>query len=149
MANIALTQAEADGLLAMEKHRVDDKVWSPPHRGGSVTIPLVSVDGRESFLLDLRRGRINLAKSTYQNRVRQVFVLARLDVGGPPHWNPDDEVIPCPHLHLYREGHNDRWAIPVPQEQFPNPDSAAQALRDFMNYCNVTLPPPIQLVLVS
>ena len=47
MANIALTQAEADGLLAMEKHRVDDKVWSPPHRGGSVTIPLVSVDGRE------------------------------------------------------------------------------------------------------
>ena len=93
----ALTQAEADGLLAMGKHRVDDKVWSPPHRGGSVTIPLVSVDGRESFLLDLRRGRINLAKSTYQNRVRQVFVLARLDVGGPPHRNPDDEVIPCPH----------------------------------------------------
>ena len=149
MANIALTQAEADGLLAMEKHRVDDKVWSAPHRGGSVTIPLVSMDGRESFLLDLRRGRINLAKSTYQNRVRQVFVLARLDVGGPPHRNPDDEVIPCPHLHLYREGYNDRWAIRVPPEEFPNPDSAAQALRDFMNYCNVTLPPSVQLALVS
>ena len=39
MANATLTQAEADSLLAMEKHRVDDKVWSPPHRGGSVTVP--------------------------------------------------------------------------------------------------------------
>ena len=148
MANVALTQAEADSLLAMEKHRVDDKVWSPPHRGGSVTVPLLSVDGRESFLLDLRRGRIKLAKCTYQNRARQVFILARLDVGGAPHRNPDDEVIQCPHLHVYREGYNDRWAIPVPQDRFPNPDDAPQTLQDFMNYCNVTLPPVMQLVLV-
>ena len=145
---VALTQAEANGLLAMEKHRVDNKVWSPPRRGCGVTIPLVSVDGRESFLLDLRRGRINLAKNMYQNRARQVFVLARLDVGGAPHRNPDGVMIPCPHLHLYREGYNDRWAIPVPSNQFSSPDDDAQTLRDFMNYCNVTLPPAMQLVLV-
>ena len=148
MANAALTQAEANSLLALEKHRVDNKVWSPPYRGGSVTVPLVSVDGHESFLLDLRRGRINLAKNTYQNRARQVFILARLDVGGAPHRNPDDEVIQCPHLHVYREGYDDRWAIPAPQDLFPNPDDATQALQGFMNYCNITSLPPMQLVLV-
>lgn len=147
MANVVLTQAEADGLLAMEKHRMDDKVWLPPGRGGNVTVPLTSVDGRESFFLDLRRGRINLGKNTYQNRARQVFVLARLDVGGAPHRNPDDEVIGCPHLHLYREGYNDRWAFPVPPNHFSNVDDATQTLQDFMGYCNVTLPPRMQLAL--
>ncbi len=145
MANVVLTQAEADGLLAMEKHRVDDRVWFPPGRGGKVTVPLASVDGREPFLLDLRRGQINLAKNTYQNRARQVFILARLDIGGAPHRNPDDEVIQGPHLHLYREGYNDRWAYPVPQDRFQNPSDAIRALEDFMDYCNVTLRPRFQL----
>ena len=148
MANVDLTQAEADGLIAMEKHRVDDKVWLPPGRGGKVTVPLASVDGRESFFLDLRRGRIDLGKNTYQNRARQVFVLARLDVGGAPHRNPDDEVIGCPHLHLYHEGYGDRWAFPVPPNRFSNVGDATQTLRDFMDYCNVTLPPRLQLGLL-
>lgn len=149
MANAALTQAEADSLFALEKHRVDDHAWSHPHPGGRVTVPLVSADGQESFSLDLRRGRINLAKSTYQNRGRQVFVLARLDIGGAPHRNPDDSVIECPHLHLYREGFGDRWAYPVPADRFSNLGDASQALQDFMAYCNVTQPPVIQTVLFS
>ena len=148
MANVALTQTEADGLLALEKHRVDDRVWSPPGRGGKVSVPLASVDGRESFILDLRRGQINLSKNTYQNRARQVVVLARLDVGGAPHRNPDDEVIGCPHLHLYREGYDDRWAFPVPPGRFSNVSDAVQTLQDFMDYCNVTRHPRMQLELL-
>ena len=69
MVAVNLTQAEADALLAMEKHRSDDTKWSYPDFGGHVTIPLVSIDRRESFLLDLRRGRIDLGKGIYQNRV--------------------------------------------------------------------------------
>ena len=147
MANVALTQAEADRLLALEKHRVDDQVWSPPHRGARITVPLTSVDGHESFLLDFRRARINILKSTYQTRGRQVFVLARLDVGGAPHRNPDDEVIECPHLHLYRDGFHDKWAIPVPADRFSNLDDAMQTLLDFMDYCNVTQRPLLQSAL--
>ena len=145
MANVALTQADADRLLALEKHRVDDQVWSPPHRGGRITVPLMSVDGHESFLLDLRRAHINILKSTYQTRGRQIFVLARLDVGGAPHRNPNDEIIECPHLHLYREGFNDRWAFPVPTDRFSNLSDATRTLQDFMDYCNVTQPPLLQL----
>ena len=64
MADTNLTQTEADALLAMEKRRSDDAEWNYPDFGGYVTIPLISIDRRESFLLDLRRGRIDLGKDT-------------------------------------------------------------------------------------
>jgi hypothetical protein len=67
-------------------------------------------------MLDLARGQIKLTKATYQNRARQAIVLMRLDLDGPPHRNPDDQEIPCPHLHFYREGYGDKWAIPPPPD---------------------------------
>lgn len=103
-----LSQSEADALFAMEKHRSDDSERSFPGGGGSIVIPLVSTDGRESFLLDLRRRRVDITKATYQNRARTVVVLARLDLGGHPHRNPDGEEIGSPHLHRYREGFGDK-----------------------------------------
>jgi hypothetical protein len=105
VADIYLTQAEAEALIAMEKHRFDDARWDYPGLGGSINIPLVSSDKREDFLLDISRGKIDLLKGTYQNRSRQIVVLVRLDFGGRPHRNPDDEEIPSPHLHIYREGY--------------------------------------------
>ena len=118
MAEMNLTQAEADALIAMAKHRVDGTEWDYPDLGGAASIPLVSADRREQFMLDLRRGGIDLAKGTYQNRGRQVVVLVRLDFGGAPHRNPDGEEIDSPHLHLYREGFGDKWAVPVPADDF-------------------------------
>ena len=56
MADANLSQAEVDALIVMEKRRSDDTEWNYPDLGGYVTIPLVSIDRRESFLLDLRRG---------------------------------------------------------------------------------------------
>ena len=144
MTDPNLTQAEANALIEMEKHRSDDTEWDYPDLGRHVTIPLASVDGRESFLLDLRRGQINLAKGTYQTRARQVVILARLDFGGAPHRNPDGEEIGSPHLHLYREGFGDKWAFPVPSDHFSSSHDAWQVLKDFMRYCNITKPPVIQ-----
>ena len=77
MAKDDLIQAEADALIGLEKRRVDDTAWNYPGLGGGVSIPLVSVDGRERFVLDLRRGRIDLAKGSYQNRGRRVVPLVR------------------------------------------------------------------------
>ena len=104
MAEIILTQAEADALIATEKLRAEERVWSFPAPGSKIIVPLISSDKRENFLLDVYRGSINLAKATYQNRARQAIVLPRLDLDGSPHENPDGEVVPCPHLHVYREG---------------------------------------------
>lgn len=144
MADINLTQTEADALIAMEKFRVDDTRWDYPGSGGSLSIPLLSRDKRENFLLDLSRGKIDLLKGSYQNRSRQVIILVRLDFGGKPHRNPDDQEIPSPHLHLFREGYGDKWATPVPSNFFPATSDLWRLLEDFMVFCHIIDPPLLQ-----
>lgn len=144
MAEINLGQAEADALVVMEKQRVDDTNYLFPDPGEAISVPLVSADRRENFLLDVGRGRIDLAKVKYQNRARQVVVLVRLELAGPMHRNPDGEEIPCPHLHLYREDFSDKWAFPVPAGRFADLTDRWRTLEDFMRYCNITEPPTFQ-----
>jgi hypothetical protein len=145
MADINLTQSEADALIAMEKHRVDDTQWEFPGPGARIEIPLTAADKRESFILDVTRARIRLTKATYQNRARQAIILLRLDLDGPPHRNPDDQEIPCPHLHIYREGFGDKWAMPAPPAEFPDTTNLFSTFEVFMKRCNITIPPEIQL----
>ena len=144
MPEVSLTQSEADALIAMEKHRLDEQEYDYPALGGSIAVPLVSLDKRESFLLDVSRGRIDLKKGAYQNRARQVVVLVRLDFGGPMHRNPDGLEMPCPHLHLYREGFGDKWALAVPADRFANLGDLWLTLEQFMQYCNITRAPNIR-----
>lgn len=143
MSEFLLTQLEADALIAMDKHRVDETQHAFPSQGGSLRIPLVSVDKRENFFLDISRGRIDMTKGTYQNRARSSMVLVRLDFGGAPHRNPDNEEIPSPHLHLFREGFADKWAVALPVQEFPNIGNLWRTLEDFMRYCHVVRPPHI------
>ena len=100
-----------------------------PGLGGSIEVPLISANRRENFLLDVTRGRINLKKATYQNGVRVVVILARLDIDGPPHENPDGQEILCPHLHTYREGFGDKWAVQAPSNIFPRTTDPWGSLR--------------------
>jgi len=144
MAEFNLIQAEADALIKMEKHRINDERNSFPFGGESLTLPLQSPDKREGFLLDIYRGAKDLAKIRYQNRARQIIILVRLEIKGPPHRNPDEEEIPCPHLHLYREGFGDKWVIPLPTDIFKNIEDLWQTLEDFMKYCNITKTPFIE-----
>ena len=120
MADIDITQAEADALIAMEKRCAEDREWLFPAPGDRLAVALTSIDKRENVMLDVTRAQIKLTKATYQNRARQALVLLRLDIDGPPHRNPDGEEIPCPHLHTYREGFGVKWAIPAPIETYPN-----------------------------
>ena len=141
--NFSLTQQEADTLLALAKHYMGSEQFSFPSLGGALRIPLHSSDRREEFSLDITRGRIKLRKNTFQTRARRSVILARVDIDGPPHRNPDGEEISCPHLHIYREGYDDKWAITLPDD-FRNPDDVWETLTDFMDYCHVVTRPPIQ-----
>lgn len=149
MADIDISQAEADALIAVEKHCVEDKSWLFPLPGGRLAIQLVSSDKRENFILDITRAQIKLTKATYQNRARQAIILMRLDLDGPPHRNPDDQEIPCPHLHVYREGYGDKWAIPAPTGRYPNVQDLFSTFEAFMGHCNITQPPQIDRGLFS
>lgn len=144
MAELDLTQDEADALIAMEKHRADDAILLFPGPGQRLCVPLVSPDKREAFLLDVARGQIKLTKATYQNRARQVIILMRLDLDGPPHRNPNDEEIPCPHLHVYREGFGDKWAVPAPAHIYTNTEDLFLTFEAFLRQCNVTRSPNFQ-----
>lgn len=143
MIHIELAQSEADALMGMPKVRTDDQVYAYPGVGGTMQIPLTSEDRREQFWLDIGRGRIEIRRGKYQLRGRQIVILARLDFGGPPHRNPDGTELPCPHLHLYRQGYGDKWAYPVPGATFRDLSDLWQTLHDFMDYCHVIDPPGI------
>jgi len=144
MAEINLSQTEADDLIAMPKVRANDEETNFPLAGDSLSLPVISKDKREHFLLDISRGRIDLLRGKYQKRGRQVVVLVRLDFGGAPHRNPDGMEMPCPHLHLYREGYGDKWATPVPGDKFSNTSNLWQTWEDFMIFCNIVEPPKIK-----
>jgi hypothetical protein len=144
MADLDLTQAEADALIEMEKHSAEAGLLNFPAPGGRLVIPLVSADKREHFLLNVTRFQIKVTKATYQTRARQAVVLIRLDLEGPPHRNPDGQEIPCPHLHLYREGYGDKWAIPAPVDRYPDTSALFQTFEAFMQHCNITQQPDFQ-----
>ncbi len=139
MSDGTLAQSDADALLRMEKVRLTDDPVTFPDMGGRLEVALASRDHRESFSLDINRKRISL-RTGYQTRARQTVILARLDFAAP-HRNPDGTEIGVPHLHLYREGFGDKWAMAVPDGMLRAPDDAWEVLLDFMGYCYIVEAP--------
>lgn len=140
---IDITQQEADSLFKMSKHYTGNDQFSFPSLGGTLRIDLLSDDAHEKFSLDITQGKISLSKHTFQNRARTVIILARLDIGGSPHRNPDGEEVPCSHLHLFKQGFGDKWAIPLP-DIFLKANTPSEFLEIFMDYCNITTKPIMQ-----
>jgi hypothetical protein len=65
MADLNLTQEEADRLIAMEKHAANaNENLLFPGPGERLAIPLSSADKRENFMLDITRAQIKLTKAT-------------------------------------------------------------------------------------
>lgn len=95
---------------------------------------IVSLDGRDKFLIDInRKGTIKISKCTYQNRYRN-DILLRLEIDGPPHTNPDGNIIKGTHLHICKEGYGDSWAYPLP-DIFTNTKDLTTTLIQFLEYC--------------
>ncbi len=130
-----LSQTEADALFIMPERAVLSKEVAYPDLGRRVSIDLLSIDGRESFNLDIGRSYVKLTRATYPTRARSTVILARLDLEGTPHTNPDGTELPCPHLHLYRKGFGDKWAYSVPEAAFADVEDRRRTLHDFMVYC--------------
>ncbi|MBL8765216.1 MAG: hypothetical protein JNM07_13205 [Phycisphaerae bacterium] len=155
-----LLQAEADNLRTMPKTlaKAERAEFEMPTAGDGRSYQMVSLDGRTTFLFDVnRRGKIKLTRCSYQERYRITDILARLDIDGPPHTNPDvttpplpalaahaGATIACPHFHYYVEGFDDRWAVPASEAGFRQTTDLILALREFMSHCGVQDVPTIQ-----
>ncbi len=141
---MALSQKEADYLLALEKKCVTDTPIVIGHFAFKIIRELISADGRERFHLDLRHDSIRLRKYTYQHRARVIVPLVRLDVGNTlEHTNPDGERVSGPHLHLYREGYDDKFAFPLSDYPFSDPYDMIKTLTEFALYCRIVNLPSV------
>ena len=153
-----LTQDEAERLIALEK-RFEDAVdfLLLPEPGQNLTIPLVSLDEQESFLVAVRRGRRQQDDPPYDRWRLQLRygneVLIRLETGGPPHFNPDEapsrrlsryagQLMQAPHIQIYVEGEDDPWAFPPPDE-FTALDDIVVTWREFLGYCSIVDTPSL------
>ncbi len=143
-----LSQAEADSLLAAETRFVAPAVIQLAP-GADETHELIGTlnGGDEAFLFDVWRGVKKAAKLKHQTRGRKVIVLARVDIAGAPHTNPDGQRIDGTHLHVYREGYDDRWAFPLDRQQFSDFADPEAVLLDFCRHCNIVDSPTVQVPL--
>jgi uncharacterized protein DUF6978 len=133
-----LTQSKVNELLHLVKVLVERGPIEFPQSGDFKHLEAKSENGRETFLIDInRKGKIKISKCTYQERYQIVEILLRVDLDGPTHDNPDGTEVPCPHLHVYREGYEDKWAMPLPPEAFSDPTNLVTTLVDFLRYCKV------------
>ncbi|MCI0638018.1 MAG: hypothetical protein L0Y72_15300 [Gemmataceae bacterium] len=122
----------------MPKRLVEQGRINFPLPGAAQQYEALSEDGKEAFLFDVnRKGRMKLSKCTYQERYAVVEILLRLDLDGPTHENPDGAEIPCPHVHVYKEGFADKWAYLLPAGVFTNTADLVRTFLDFLLYCNV------------
>jgi hypothetical protein len=142
-----LTQAEAERLMQMPKRFVNPPAVISIPPGLDETHELAARGDRERFLLDIWRGTLRLTKLKLQNRVRTVVVLVRLDIDGAPHTNPDGQRLSGTHLHLFKEGYDDRWAYPVDAKSFTLLGDPATTFQEFCTFCNIESPPPVQGVI--
>ena len=72
------------------------------------------------------------------------MVLVRVDVDGAPHTNPDGQKLGGTHIHVYREGYDDKWAYPLDPFRFRETRDIGQVFEDFCRYCNVMAVPSFQ-----
>lgn len=143
-----MEQITADYLIGLEKRIVEPYV-SFPSSSEKNTLNIQSLDGSETFLLDINRaGSIRISRCTFQERYNITIALIRLDLDeNKPHQNPDDAIIKGPHIHIYKEGYGDRWAYPITELNpcpFSDTSDLLTSFIEFCAYCNVSTIPDIQ-----
>jgi hypothetical protein len=146
-----LMQTDADDLLVMPKRLRGKGVLRADH-GIEYRRDLDGIDSHETFVLDVDRRYRKVTQIKYQARARTTVVLARLDIDGPPHSNPGGQKIGGTHLHVYREGFDSRFAVPVNRAIFRDTTDAELTLVDFCRYIHVvgpTVPGTLRLLAAS
>ena len=131
-----LTQAEADGLIALDKTFVAP---SPMDVSGDCQLvrELVGAGGVEQFFLDVSRSSLALVKLKLQKRGRSTVVLVRLEVNAAPHTNPDRTRVCGTHIHVYRSGYDSKWAVELDPGKFTDTASVHQTYLDFCRFCSI------------
>lgn len=136
-----LTQLEFEALHNMKKRLDIDSsgiIW--PDKGKKISIGCSSLDNKEKFEVTINQSKIKIAKVTYQELYSDKTILFRVDTSGPRHFNPDGTFVEGPHIHIYREGYDDKWAYPLEEYIDTNPSDMIVLFIDFLSYVNIEIP---------
>lgn len=88
-----------------------------------------------------------LRSSDFRTECELLLCWCGLDIDGAPHTNPDGERISGTHLHLFKEGYEDRWAYPVDPNIFTLLSDPGTIFQEFCTFCKIESPPPVQGVI--
>lgn len=144
-----LTNDNFCNLMSIKKRFVSDSIMLPT-RGQTLQLDVLSIDEKESFIVDVdRSGRIEI-KSKVQKRYSNNYLLIRIEINAPPHTNPDSTTTSRDHIHIYREGYGLSWAYDLKDFDkvlFNNLKNFNQVFIDFCFYCNIELDDDFQMVI--
>lgn len=136
---MSLSQDEFNHLIKLKKKFQDsDAIELGPHPI-EWQKKIVSTESKDTFIMDFRRASIEVKKYTFNKRFRTAVVLLRFDSHGR-HTNPpgtDEKIFNGPHVHLYREGFEDKWAFPVEELGVKDASSMLDVFNQITNYCNI------------
>lgn len=138
--SFSLSQFEADYLIKLLKRCVDFAMFLPL-QGESEEYKVTDVaSNSEDFIVLIRRNKFNNKCSFVLRYKKANKILLRLDVGcTSKHTNPDNTIIEGPHIHRYREGFDEKFALAI---DF-NSESLEDDLRYFLNESNIEEPQKI------
>lgn len=113
---------------------------------------LVNDNSKNSYNLHLNYGRIDVDKvsiTTVHNESGKVLV--RLDLNPRKHINPDGTIVDTDHVHIYKEGYDERFAYPLDSEEFknifPDKENMALLLKSYLDFIKTISIPEIIEVL--
>lgn len=145
---MSISQPEFGYLMTLEKNFTDSAEISLGPAPIRWQRELLAKKTKDAFTLHFYRGSVELKKFTYNKTVRTSIVLIRYDALGR-HTNPpgtDGKSFDGPHVHLYRDGFDDKWAFPVTEiklKENPTP-TMEEVFEKFCAYCSILDCPPIQ-----
>lgn len=109
-----LSQQEADRLIALIKETVDTMLRLPAAGQKHRRFSVIATDGPEVFDIQPYQGALEPQKQHFTALLDTPKIrLMHLCINGRKHRNPDGTVIGGTHLHIYREGFSDSYAIPI------------------------------------
>lgn len=128
-----ISEKESEYLLSLEKaFKEPDQIifteeWSRE---------IESIDWKELFIMDYKKGRIDVSKYTLNHRYRTAITLFRIDMNWA-HRNPDWKFIRESHIHVYREWYDIKWAYPLSKFWFKQSDDINIIFEQVLKYLNI------------
>lgn len=133
-----LTDSEAKFLKELEKIVIEHSV-EIPRDGNKECLNLArNGDINDNIMrIHITTSKRNKEKCSFNVVYNKSITIFRIDIGGSRiHINPDGEDIPTPHMHIYRDGFDAKFAIPLPS-CFTDSNNFGRVLYDLLGYSNV------------